>query len=45
MREKGFEIEENIGGQGKGGVGKVTRGESESGGPTHPARVPWEKPS
>ena len=43
MREKGFEIEETIGGQAKG-VGKVTRGESESGGPTR-ARVPWEKSS
>ena len=44
MREKGFEIEETIGGQAKG-VGWVRRGESESGGPTRPARVPWEKPS
>ena len=44
MRGKGFQIEETIGGKPKG-VGKVTRGESESGGPTHPARVPWEKPS
>ena len=39
MREKGFEIEETIGGQAKG-VGKVTRGESESGGPTRPGKGP-----
>ena len=43
MREKGFEIEENIGGHAEGGW--VTRGESESGsGPTR-TKVPWEKPS
>ena len=45
MREKGFEIEENIGGQAMGVGWWVTRGESESGpGPTR-ARVPWGKPS
>ena len=43
MREKGFEIEENIGGQAKGGgEGKERRVREWW---THPARVPWEKPS
>ena len=42
-RERGLKLKKLLEAKPRG-VGKVRRGESESGGPT-PARVPWEKPS